>query len=261
MGKKLKNPDVIIGGATRSGVSALSHIMDNHAQIFIPHNKEHQFFLQKEIPKNNIQSCRIAFEDATNFGSLRQIPKNRVLHVEKEFNPERAAQGSPNAKIIFTLRNPVERSYMQFYHALADKKETVRTFEHAMEAELSGLRSPDTTGRCWIYKNQYQTHLDHWLSFYPKENILVLIYEEWTDPITGNLNPLEEFLGLEIGSLLEKDDNFNPKESIDKLREKLPKKYPALSEATRQQLEDIFYVDKNYIYNLLGRKVPSWERT
>ncbi len=256
---KLKKPDVIIGGATRSGINALLHIMDNHPQIFIPHNKEHQFFLQKELPKNSgIESCKIAFEDAANIKISKKIPENRVLHIEKEFDPERAYQGCPNAKIIFTLRNPVERSYLQFYHALADRKETVRTFEHAMEAELAGLRSPDTTGRCWIYKNQYQTHLDHWLSFYPKENILILIYEEWTDPATGNFNNLEEFLGIENGSLQKNNDNL--KETIDKLREKLPKKYPALSEATRQQLEDIFYVDKNYVSNLLGRDIPSWTR-
>ncbi len=258
----MKKPDIIIGGATRSGINALLHIMDHHPQIFIPHKKEHQFFLQKELPiSNNIESCKIAFEDAANINISGRIPEGRVLHVEKEFDPERAEQSCPNAKIIFTLRNPVERSYMQFYHALENKKEIVKTFEQAMEAELSGIRSPDTTGRCWIYKNQYQTHLEHWLSFFPRENILILIYEEWTEPVTGNLNPLEEFLGLKTGSLMENNiDNFNPKEAINNLREKLPKKYPALSENTRQQLEDIFYIDKNYVSNFIGRKIPYWER-
>ena len=257
----MKQPDFIIGGATRSGISALLHILDHHPQVFIPHRREHQFFLQSDVSQKSIESCKTAFEDAANLNNMTQIPKTRVLHGEKEFDPERAAQGCPNAKIIFTLRNPVERAYVQFYHALSEKKETVRTFEHAMEAELSGLRSPETTGRCWIYKNQYQTHLDHWLSFYPRENILVLIYEEWTDRANSNLTPLEDFLGLENGSLLENPEKgFDPKEKIDSLREEYPKKYPALSEATKEQLEDIFSVDKTYISNLLGREIPTWDR-
>tara|TARA_R110001592_G_scaffold3525_18_gene20044 strand:- start:25405 stop:26181 length:777 start_codon:yes stop_codon:yes gene_type:complete len=257
----LKQPDFIIGGATRSGIGALSHILDHHPQVFIPHLKEHRFFHQNDLTQHKIESCKVDFEDAVNPNNKTQISKNRVLHGEKEFDPERAAQGCPNAKIIFTLRNPVERAYVQFYHALADKKETVRTFEHAMEAELSGLRSPDTTGRCWIYKNQYQTHLDQWLSHYSRENILILIYEEWTDRRNSNLGPLEDFLGLEIDSLLDNHDgNFDPKAQIESLREDYPKKYPALSDATKEQLEDIFSVDKTYVSNLLGRDIPTWNR-
>ncbi len=237
------------------------HILDHHPQIFIPHRKEHRFFLQNDLTHPTLETCKTAFEDAANLNNTPQLPKTRVLHGEKEFDPERAAAGCPNAKVIFTLRNPVERAYVQFYHALSEKRETVRTFEHAMEAELAGLRSPDTTGRCWIFKNQYQTHLDHWLSFFPRENILILIYEEWTDRSGGDLSSLEDFLGLEIDSLLEDHkDGFDPKEKIQNLREEYPKKYPALSEATKEQLEDVFSVDKTYISNLLGREIKSWDR-
>ena len=258
----MKQPDFIIGGATRSGIGTLTHILDHHPQVFIPHLKEHQFFMQSDFSSNRIASLRDPFTDAVNINTGGPISRNKVLHGEKEFDPERAHEGCPNAKIIFSLRNPVERAYVQFYHALSDKKETVRTFEHAMEAELSGLRSPDTTGRCWIYKNQYQTHLDHWLSFYPKDNILILIYEEWTDPMSGSLDVLEEFLGLEIGSLMENhgDENFDPQQKIESLREDYPKKFPALSDATREQLEDIFSIDKTFITNLVGREIPSWNR-
>lgn len=257
----MKKPNFIIGGATRSGITGLLHIIDHHPQIFIPHRKEHRFFLQSELPEVGLESCKHAFEDAVNVEYKARIPKDRVLQGEKEFNPERAHQVCPNAKIIFSLRNPVERAYVQFYHALEDKKETVRTFEHAMEAELSGLRSPDTTGKCWIYKNQIQTHIEHWLSFYKRENILLMIYEEWTDPANNGLKPLEEFLGLEVGSILEDEDNeFDAKQSLIGIKEQSPKKMPILSEVTKEQLEEIFSVDKTYIQNLLGREIPSWSR-
>ncbi len=256
----MKQPDFLIGGSTRSGSRALMQILESHPQIFLPERKEHQFFHQDSLLRPTLESCKQHFEDAVNSENRTKLPKGRTLHCEKEYDPERAHMGCPNAKIVFTLRNPVQRAYIQFQYALAERKETVKTFERAMEAELAGLRTPDTTGRCWIYKNQYQTHLDHWLSFYPKERILVLIYEEWSDPTNHSLRSLEKFLGIEENSLsLGDGTDLIPEEGHLYLHGKKPRKYPVLSDATRTQLEDTLSVDKTYISNFLGRSIPSWD--
>lgn len=256
----MKQPDFIIGGATRSGITALSQILEQHPQIFIPHRKEHQFFHKKNLLSATPATCRIQFEDAANVEYRTQIPEDRVLHGEHEYNPTRAYAGCPYAKVVFTLRDPVERAYAQFHHALAEKKESVKTFEHAIESELSNLRSPDTTGQCWIYKNQYQTHLEHWFASYPKDKILILIYEEWSNPSHKGLRPLETFLGLQQDSLsLEQVEGFDPQGTF--LSEKGPKvkKYPPMSEAMREKLEEILSIDKTYITNLLGREIAAWK--
>lgn len=255
----MKRPDFIIGGATRSGINALSQILENHPQIFIPHRKEHQFFHQKTLLSSTPETCRIQFEDAANVEYKTQIPTNRVLRGEHEYDPIRAHSGCPYAKVIFTLRDPIERAYAQFNHALTEKKETVKTFEQAIESELSSLRSPDTTGRCWIYKNQYQTHLEHWFSVYPQEKILILIYEEWTNPSQNGLRPVEDFLSLQQGTLsLEQVEGFDPQGTFLSDKSTKTKKFPPLSETMREQLEEIFSVDKTYISNLLGREIKAW---
>ncbi|PCJ97032.1 MAG: hypothetical protein COA45_10450 [Zetaproteobacteria bacterium] len=255
----MKQPDFIIGGATRSGITALSQILEHHPQIFIPQRKEHQFFHQKNLLDPTPSTCRIQFEDAVNVEYKTQIPKDRVLHGEHEYDPTRAYSGCPHAKIIFTLRDPVERAYAQFNHALAEKKETVKTFDHAIELELSSLRSPDTTGQCWIYKNQYQTHLEHWFSSYSQDQVLILIYEEWTNPAQKGLRPLETFLGLQQDSLsLEEAESFDPQGRFLSEKNSKIKKYAPLSSSTRAQLEEIFSIDKTYISNLLGREIKPW---
>jgi len=232
-------------------------VLDDHPQIFIPSRKEHQFFHQEKILTPKLESCKAQFEDAVNPINRKQIPENRTLHGESAFDPARAHKGCPHAKIIFTLRDPVQRAYLQFLHAVYQKKETVKSFEHAMESELSGLRSPDTTGRCWIYKNQYQTHIEHWLSFYPKEKIHIMIYEEWSDSTHIDFRDMEKFLGLPLDST--HIDYGNAKYNTESaLTQKLQAKYPALAEATKQQLEDILGVDKTYIVNFVGRDIPQW---
>ncbi len=251
----MRRPDFIFGGATRSGLSALMQILDEHPQIFIPSRKENQFFRQSQITDTTPESFRIDFEDAVHTEYKIRIPEDRILHGEPEYDPVRAHAGCPHAKVIFTLRDPTKRAYIQFQHALQEKKETVKNFEHAVEAELAGLRTPETTGRCWIYKNQYQTHIEHWLSFYPREKVFIMIYEEWTDPNFNGFKGLEDFLGLRAGSILEGHDKAAFLHSV---KESTNKKFPPLSESTQEQLEDILAVDKTYISNLLGRQIKHW---
>lgn len=246
----MKRPDFIIGGATRSGLGSLVSTLDRHPQIFVPRRKEHRFFMQGAFLESLPEPVKDGFDDVADTTSQERVPEGRVLHGEQEFDPVRAHQGCPNAKVIFMLRNPVERAYIQFWHAFSEKKETVRSFENAIEAEISGLRSPETTGRCWLYKNQYQKHLEHWLSFYPKEHILILIYEEWVDKVGATLGPVEEFLGLKPKSLV----------VTGNMREAEPRKTGKFSRDTRDALEEMFGVDKEYVANLLGREIKAWAR-
>ena len=258
----MKQPDFIIGGATRSGIHALTQILDHHPQIFIPQRKEHQFFHQEKILRPALETFKTQFEDAVHTEYKTLIPEDRILHGEQEYDPERAHAGCPFAKIIFTLRDPVERAYTQFHHALQAKKESVKTFEHAIEAELSGMRSPETTGQCWLYKNQYHMHIEHWLAYYPREKIHILIYEEWADPSHHALRSLEMFLGLAQNSLSltpDNNDSFDDPERFLNIKGPRLNNIPPLSDATREKIEDILSVDKTYISNLLGREIPNWK--
>lgn len=223
--------------------------LDHHPQIFMAQRKEHRFFVQGAFLNTAPDPAKEDFEDANNVNGV--LPEDRVLRGEVVFDPVRAHEGAPGAKVIFILRNPAERAHAQFLHALSERKETVRSFENAIEAELSGLRSPDTTGRCWLYKNQYQKHLEHWLSFYSKENLKVIIYEEWIDSIGLTLDPIESFLGLKSKSLV----------IMSSLRDPEPRKRSTLNPNVKEKLEEMFEVDRNYVSNLLGREISAWKTT
>lgn len=256
----MKKPDFIIGGSTRSGITALSHILDSHPQIFIPHLREHRFFFQSSLTKNIILTCKDDFDKATNRNLQKQFTRSSILFGEKEYDAERAANGCPDAKVIFTLRDPVERACRQYSNARAHGKEKARTFEQAMSEELSGKRSPEAGDKCWLYKNQYETHIKKWVSRFPRKNIFIMIYEEWTKPGQNGLQPLEEFLGLEVSSLIgTQGKNTNAKEHITNLRDRKPPKYTPPTGKIKEQLEDFFATDKTYISTLLNRKIPYWD--
>ena len=257
----MKRPDFILGGAACSGVNTLLHILGNHPKIFIPHVKTHRYFTQGGLTKNLIMPSR---QDFTNAASTKTLQKDRqkspLLFGEKQYKLDLAAQECPDAKIIFTLREPSERACRLYYWARSKKRDRARRFDNAVEEELMGRRVPENGDLCWLHKNQYGFHIKKWVARFPRKNMLFLIYEEWTDPNFDGLRPLEEFLNLEIGSLVEQyNENFNAREWINILRDRKPPKYTPISPRLRTQLEDLFAPDKEYISTLLNRDIPSWE--
>lgn len=245
-----------MGGATHGGANTLLRILDNHPRIFIPRLKTHRYFLQGGLTKGIMTSCRPDFATAA-YGD--QTQKSPFLFGEKQYNAALVAEQCPNAKIILSLRDPAERACRLFYWARAKKREPLRKFEDAVEVEMMGERTPENSPLCWLYKNQYEYHVKKWVSSFPAQNILLLIYEEWTNPDFNGLEPLERFLDLDIGSLVEEyNENFNAKEWINVLRDRKPPKYKPLSKRLRGKLEDVFAPDKAYISRLLNRDIPSW---
>ena len=49
--------------------------------------------------------------------------------------PKRVARAIPHVKLIVLLRNPVDRAYSQYFHAVELGYETHSSFEEAIEGE------------------------------------------------------------------------------------------------------------------------------
>lgn len=253
----VKRPDFIVGGATRSGSEKLRTILGAHPRILIPQNIEERFF-RKDMSHAQSASADEAKKAA-----------GGILHGEWEVDPEKVKKYCPDAKIVFTLRNPVTRAYSQYWKSRSEGKETIQSFEAALDEEISGRRKPETNGKCWIFKNQYQLHLDEWFSLFKREQILILIMEEWIDFPEGGLAPLEQFLELDKYSLRGLPQNRpRPPRKIGIFDKFMPKSQdaimasrPPMSIVARNALEDIFAPDKLYVASILDRyEIETWRR-
>lgn len=237
-------------------------MLHNHKQIYIPQRREHRFFYHGNVMCPYTNPIKFDFEDSVHTEYREQIPYDRMLHGEHQYDPQQAYDLCPRAKIIFTLRDPVERAYAQYLHALSEKREIARTFEDAIQEELSGARNPQRHPNCWIFKNRYEQHIKDWLAFYKKEMILITIYEEWSQNSGKSIKSIETFLGLKNGSLkLQNLESTNENTGFFNLKSLRKKRIPRLDPLTRRQLEDQLKVDKMFIAKMLGRDIPAWKTT
>lgn len=122
--------------------------------------------------------------------------------------PERAAALFPELKIVFMLRDPVQRTHSHWREQTRNGVETLG-FADAIAAERARV-GPDEqrlrTGeiaRSFAHENQsyvgqseYVTGLRRWLEHYPRERVLVLFSERYFVDPAAVLSEIYAFLGL-----------------------------------------------------------------
>jgi hypothetical protein len=96
----------------------------------------------------------------------------------------------PNVKVIFALRNPVERALSQAKLGLAVRKDR-RVEEISKDEFVAFIDHPDSQAR-----SLYSHTLDLWNSFFSIEQFLILFYEDLVESPESYLSDICRFLGV-----------------------------------------------------------------
>jgi hypothetical protein len=291
MSSAVRKPDFIIAGATRSGTSTLHHALSKSPHIFMPSQKELHFFYKDGDYEQGKAFYAEYFDGASNDvicgeASPTYLTKGYTLDASgaHQWQPEddsavRLKETYPDMKIVLSLRHPAKRVHSFFWRVVWQGHEHAISLEQAIEAELMGERKPEETPLCPLYLSHYKTHLEHWFQHFPKENILILIMEEWTKDPAGAIAKIEEFVGAKPSGLVNEDiqatnqgrrvahpfleplTRIAPKSKImRKLTRKFLTKqgYEPLSDETLEKLAKVFSEDIDYLEGVLGRKIEVW---
>jgi len=162
--------------------------------------------------------------------------------------PERVFKTIPKVKLIVLLRNPIDRAFSHYNHAIRVGNETL-SFEDAIKAEndrLEGEKEKVIEGKnssayqrlSFLSRGIYVDQLKLWRKFFPKEHFLILKSEEFFDSPSSILNKVFDFLGLENFKI----NNF---EKFNKFE------YAKMEEKTRAYLNDFFNPHNESLYKYL----------
>lgn len=287
----MARPTFVIAGASRSGTTTLHSILSEHPHVFMSSRKEIQFFWRDRLFSKGTAWYERHFAQGKDFGARGEASppyfhKGMTLDVDGEYRwspgddpATRLASLYPDMKLVFSLRSPVMRVYSQFWKNHWQGKEEVETFEEAVDLEMRGVRRPESHGLCWLYRNHYAEHMGHWLSLFPRENVLVLVFEEWIDQPEKGMRAIEEFLGVphysipEDGAPVENRGrsirapglswlaNLGSKISVLNFLGRFlatSKGYPDMTLAMESRLVDYFQEDVRRLQQILGRTFKCW---
>ncbi len=179
--------DFIGIGAVKCATTWISKCLDEHPQICLSRIKEVRFF-------NNVKKYRRGIDWYKSY--FKNCPDDSI---KGEFTPgymnfnqvaERIKRLFPNAKLIVSLRNPIERAYSDYWYS------KVRGFE------LNEFKKAIKENSRYVEWGFYYKKLKPFFELFPKENILVLIYEDITKNPLKFIQKIYHFLGV--------DKNFIP---------------------------------------------------
>lgn len=212
MTSSYRKPDFLIIGAQKAGTTWLWQMLNSHPDTALPEEKEIHYFGSSELYAKGadwyykrfegIPPDKVTGEASTTYLSER-VPyffeSENALKYDNSLPklPELVADQLPDAKIIVSLRDPVRRAISAYSHWMRKGNLPVSAGLQRTVEEHPRLRI--------VEMGDYATPLGTWLDVFPRDNVLVLIFEEdiCNNPLQG-LSRTFGFLGI--------DADFRPSE-------------------------------------------------
>jgi len=181
--KKEVWPNFFIVGACRGGTSSLHFYLRQHPQVFMPAWKEPCFFsplrpfAEMAFPHPSV-SDRAAYLRLFSKGAgCRAIGEASVSYLWDPGAPARIRAAVPDAKIVVSLRDPIERAYS---HYLKDVREGWQGLPF-YEALLEDWKRPEKGwGVAHLYTELglYHRQVERYLDTFGPEQVLILLFED-----------------------------------------------------------------------------------
>lgn len=177
-------PNLIVIGAQKCGTSGLHYYLSLHPEVSMSNPKELNFFIaERNYPRGPEWYSRHFDASARCRG---ESSPNYTAYPQHLGVPERMAAAVPGARLVYIVRDPIERITAHWIHNYAKRRE---------KGDLRAtLLHPNTS---YVTRSKYHMQLQRFLEHFPEEQILVLDQADLRDQRMPTLRRLFKFAGVD----------------------------------------------------------------
>lgn len=179
-------PNFLIIGAMKAGTTSLWRSLASHPQVFMARNKEVEFFLEEQYERGLEWYSRF-FEETTDELAIGEASTHYSMYPGRTGVPERIAETIPDVKLIYLVRNPIDRLRSHYLHSAS------RGYVGAPLTEVALSSDYLSASMYWMQLSRYLEHFD-------AANIHVVVSEDLFSTPEPTLVRLCGFLGIETHS-------------------------------------------------------------
>lgn len=208
----MTKPNFIIIGERRCGSTSLTKWMEAHPELYMHPKVDLNYFiddyvrvLRKEWDMGEIDySAWDTNHSPEDYASLFAEGAGKKAIGEKSadvlfWKPahERLKRFMPDARVIITLRNPIERAWSMYWNELGKKRETL-SFEEAiaLEEERCTRSAYERDHMSYVRRGFYDETISELYKWFSPEQVLVVFLEESEMDPKSELRKIYRFLGI-----------------------------------------------------------------
>jgi len=292
-------PTFIIAGAGKSGSTSLWNYLKEHPEVSMARIKEPRFFTKvigcDQGGGDEGPSRSGTFEKGFAwYESLFVDPANKkafgeatMMYFFCEDAPELIKRYNPEVKLIFILRNPIDRMYSQYWQE-RKSGQNLPCFEDMM-------RKKHLRFQRYLRSSSYKKNLERYFQYFSQEQILILLFDDLVRDALRMIRSIYSFIGVRADFV---PSNINRKYNIagqprsiliqkwiraisnHSVKDQLPMPifnilrffkrhvrkynieplpYQPLSKELRLELVNFFVDDIEFIEDLLKVSLPHWK--
>lgn len=177
-------PTFLIIGAMRCGTSSLHRYLREHPEIHMARRKELNFFSLEENWARGRSWYAEQFAEAGDAVAVGEATPKYTWYPMVPGVPERIAATVPDVRLIYLMRDPVERMRSEYAYRFA------RAWEHRPISEAL------LTDEDYRHRSSYAMQIGRYLSLFDRSRILLLVAEDLRDRRAETVRTTLEFLGV-----------------------------------------------------------------
>jgi hypothetical protein len=234
-----KRPNLFVIGAMKSGTTTLHSYLQTHPDIFMCEPKEPFYFVREKNWKLGEKWYLSLFADATHHTIIGESTTDYTKKPHYDGVPERIREFNPEARFIYIMRDPVERTISHYWHDVrwhSEHRNILRAIRQTSE---------------YTAVSHYAMQLEPFFKMFGQDKVFTLTFEELTCQPEETLKKIMSWLGVSDEFVLPKNDikkNVTPHE-MEQARG-----YGYLNRFRHSTLWD-------YMYKIFPHRVKCWGKS
>jgi len=164
-------PNLVVIGAQKAGTTSLHRYLDRHPEVSMSTPKELNFFTS---PAWNwwrgVDWYESHFADAGAFAVRGESSPSYTTYPRETGIAERMHAVIPDARLVYMVRDPIDRMVSQYLH--------LRANGHELRSLAEVCSDPALADSTYVIQGRYHLQLSQFLARYSRDRVLVIAQED-----------------------------------------------------------------------------------
>jgi sulfotransferase family protein len=178
-------PNFLVIGAMKAGTTSLHRYLREHPQVFMPEEKELDFFVAQKHWDRGRRWYEAQFARAKGAIAVGEASPTYTMYPRFSSVADRIAELLPHARLLYTVRHPIERMRSHYLHEVEKGRE---------RAPMGRALATDPR---YLDASRYAMQLDQYLLRFPPERVRVITAEQLRHDRVATIRGVLAFLGVD----------------------------------------------------------------